>query len=555
MNILQLTTESEQNDDFSNLLTNQQGITVHARTDCIEAARDILQEGVIDLVLAELNLKDSHGLGTVATLLELDPGIPVIACGDSEDEDVALSTVKAGAQDYLSKKNLTSGHLNRTLKLAWQRHLNLRNHADLAQVDVVSGLRTRTYLEQALQQMLARAKRNQTKLAVLSISIPEFAQIEVRCGVVLCAQWEKTLAGRLNASVRESDLLARFQGGHFVYVMEGGGEHQDVVTVVQKIKKIVASPVVISGREIEASCEIGIAMFPDCDVSQAELIGCAESAMQFARENGRDYYFYASDIQAQVEKQQALCYALAGAIQHREFELNYQPVFHHDGQQIVGLEALLRWNSDAGEVPPSAFLSVAEESGLILEIGEWVLHEACQQLLRILPESDVYVSVNISSRQFHQSALVDHVRHCLETTGLAPERLELEIKEEVFLEDPVRSNLQLQRLRELGVRTAVDDFGLGYFSLNVIKDLAIDRLKIDQSFIRGIGENEKDEAVISIIISLAHSLSLTVIAEGVERSDQLNFLNDRECDAVQGYLLSYPIPAVAVQGLLAAQTV
>lgn len=553
MNILRLDYQANQQSHLTELLAGIPSVSILAHVESLEQASEYLHSDGVDLLLSDLNLGDSSGLGTVHSLLEMCHGIPLVVCGDSTDLEVASSAVRAGAQDYLIKKDLTSEQLLRSMQLALQRQTKQRQQSEQSHIDPVSGLKTRQYFQQAFRQMVARARRNENKLAVMSIYLPEFEQLEALYGIQVRSQWVRAVSQRLSQSIRENDLLARSEGGHFMYIMEGVSDSQDVMTKLEQIQKILCSSVVVSGREVQSCVHIGVSTFPENGSKYDVLIDCSETAMHQAMAESEDYRFFTQELQTVFEQQQALRYALAGAIQHHEFGLNFQPVFDHDGHHILGLEALLRWNSDAGEVSPASFLSVAEDCGLILEIGEWVLSEACRWLLKIAPTGDLYVSVNVSKLQFHQPDFVDQVNRCLEQTGLSPQRLELEIKEEVFLSDPVAANQRLNALREKGVRVAVDDFGLGYFSLNVIKDLAIDRLKIDQSFIRGIGKNANDEAVIKVIISLAHSLSLTVIAEGVERQNQHDFLLQQHCDALQGYHFSYPIPPAAVSGLLSAQ--
>jgi EAL domain-containing protein (putative c-di-GMP-specific phosphodiesterase class I) len=355
--------------------------------------------------------------------------------------------------------------------------------------------------------------------------------------------------------VRDDDTVARLGGDEFTIILAELRQAEDAVSVAEKLIKAVEQPLSIAETSIEVSASIGIALFPDDGADAESLLRNADNAMYRAKEAGRNtYQLCTDDMKRRAVERLSLETRLRRAISDGQLILHYQPQVSLISGMVVGVEALVRWNDpDRGLVHPSAFIPLAEESRLILPLGEWVLHNACTQM-RAWLDAGVelpLISVNLSLRQFQQYDIVQSVRRVLAETGLDAGALELEITETAAMQNAESTVEILQSLRELGVSIAIDDFGTGYSSLNYLKRFPITAVKIDRAFIRDLGTSEGDAAIVSAVVGIARALKLRVIAEGVETQEQLAFLRRRSCDAAQGYLFSRPVSASALPDRLA----
>ena len=354
-------------------------------------------------------------------------------------------------------------------------------------------------------------------------------------------------AKRLKECVRKSDVIARIGGDEFVILLREVSDQSQVARVAQKILTAVVKPLVIHGHECRITGSIGISMFPTDALDEETLIKNADAAMYVAKEEGRNgFRFHFQDITSQSIERLTLEASLRGALERDELLLHYQPKQDLGDGGITGVEALLRWrHPDLGLLPPGRFIALAEESGLIVPIGKWVIETACaqnvawqRQGLPALP-----IAVNLSPRQFGDPALLSDIEAALKKSGMAPELLELEITESMVMQNVERAMRVLKAIKSLGVMLAIDDFGTGYSSMSLLKKFPIDVLKIDRSFVREITSNSEDKAIADAIIALGRALDLTIVAEGVETLEQENFLRAHHCDQVQGYLISKPVPA------------
>jgi diguanylate cyclase (GGDEF)-like protein/PAS domain S-box-containing protein len=415
----------------------------------------------------------------------------------------------------------------------------------LAYYDALTGLPNRTLLQDRLGKALASARRRKEKVAVMFLDLDRFKIINDSLGHSIGDQLLQNVAERLRNWSREQDTVARIGGDEFVIVLCGVKDVPDVAVAAERVMDTMVADLLIQDRRFNVSCSIGISIYPDHGLDSETLIKNADAAMYSAKESGRNNFrFFTNEMNVQVVERLTIEHNLRLALERDEFFLVYQPQMDIRSGQIAGMEALIRWrHPELGLVLPGRFMSVAENSGLILPIGEWVLRTACraarhwqEQGLPPLP-----VAVNVSAIQFRQEAFGALVRNVLQTIGLATHFLELEVTESLLLSNAERSLPVLHELKAMGVKLTIDDFGTGYSSLSYLRHFPINKLKIDRSFIKMVASNPGDAAITAAIIVMAKSLNLKVIAEGVEDSAQMSFLEAHQCDEIQGYYFSKPL--------------
>lgn len=419
----------------------------------------------------------------------------------------------------------------------------------LTHYDPLTRLANRTLLRERLVAAIREAKRANGKLAVLYVNIDRFKNINDSFGRPFGDIMLKEVAERLSRVTEDRNDLARVSGDGFVVALSRRASHRDAEDAAQAIIESVSKPMMLRDQNLVVTASVGISLFPDDGAnSDADiLLQHAEAAAYEAKRTGRNgYSIYASALSAGVAERLAMESDLRGAAPKNELLLHYQPQLAMAGDRIIGVEALVRWRHPLrGMVPPGEFIPVAEDMGIIDDIGRWVLEEACRQMMAWRAEGIAMprVAVNLSMQQIEGATLLPLVRRVLKETGLDPASLELEVTESTIMGEPERSAEALQGLRDIGVELAIDDFGTGYSSLNYLKHLPINRLKIDQSFVRDIGRDSNNEAINRAIIGLARSLNLETVAEGIETEEQLEFLRRAGCDIGQGYLFSRPAAA------------
>jgi diguanylate cyclase (GGDEF)-like protein len=363
-----------------------------------------------------------------------------------------------------------------------------------------------------------------------------------------------TVAARLRSSLRDSDTVARLSGDEFVVILS---EHQDQKLspdIVQRVMDSVAQPVILGTKEFMVTCSIGVAVYPSEGTPADSLIEHADIAMYRAKKLGRNnFQFYTPAMNEESQERVRIEGALRTALERNEFVLHYQPQVDLASGRIVGMEALIRWqHPELGMVPPSRFIGVAEETGLIVPIGAWVMRAACAQnkAWQDAGLGRLRVAVNLSARQFGAADLLERIEQALQDSALDPGCLEIELTESLFMSDVTPAVDLLHRMKALGVQLSIDDFGTGYSSLSYLSRFPIDTLKIDRSFVADITHDANDAAIVTSIIALAHNLKLAVIAEGVENVEQLDYLRRHGCDEIQGYYFSRPLPAEQFEQLL-----
>jgi diguanylate cyclase (GGDEF)-like protein len=429
----------------------------------------------------------------------------------------------------------------------------------LAHYDALTTLPNRTLFSDRLGHAIAKTKRSGGTLSVMLLDLDRFKEINDTLGHTAGDEALQAVARMLTPLVREVDTLARLGGDEFAIIVEEEASVGQITLIAERIQKAFAEPLIVQGREFFVTTSIGIAMHPEHARDPDELMQNADVALYRAKEEGRNtYQFYTSEMNAQADQRLTIDRLLRRAIERREFILHYQPKVALATGLIVGVEALIRWRSDElGLVPPANFIPLAEETGLIVPISEWVLETACAQTKawQDAGHPPLLMSVNLSPRQFRQKNLVETIAGALTKTGLDARYLELEITEGTVMHHAEKAIEILNQLNRLGVQLSVDDFGTGYSSLSYLKRFPVQRLKIDQSFVRGVTTDPNDAAIVTAVVSMAKSLKLKLVAEGVETEAQRAFLVGLDCDEYQGYYFSKPVPAVDFVRLLTTPSV
>jgi diguanylate cyclase (GGDEF)-like protein/PAS domain S-box-containing protein len=415
-----------------------------------------------------------------------------------------------------------------------------------ANYDTLTGLANRSLLHDRLQHAIRSAASFGTRLAVVFVDLDRFKFINDGLGHHVGDELLRAMADRLRASVRESDTVARLGGDEFVLLINGQGGPDAVAVVLERMLSLISQPWTIPQGDFNVTCSIGVALYPDDGATAETLLKHADQAMYRAKEKGRNnFQFFTAELNAVITERLELENKLRRALERQQFSLHYQPRVDMRTRRITGAEALIRWHvSDEEVTPPSRFIPVAEEIGLIVPIGKWVLRAACTQnkAWQDAGLPPFVVSVNVSVRQFRQDNLVQTIAEVLRETGLEARYLEVELTESAVMHDADQFIAMLGELNDLGVQIALDDFGTGYSSLSYLKRFPVDRLKVDRSFVQDIVTDCDDATIVRTIIALGHNLGLKVVAEGVETVQQLDFLRDNACDEFQGYYFGRPLP-------------
>jgi diguanylate cyclase (GGDEF)-like protein len=451
--------------------------------------------------------------------------------------------------EHLQQAQAKSEALNRELARQYEERTRYLSH-----YDELTGLANRSLFNERLREANQRVRQGGRNLALLHINLDRFKLLNDSLGHDVADQLLHLVGRRLSAELAEADTVARLSADEFAVLFDAYGNLTTLARVTTRLLAKLRSPVSVSGHELVVSASIGIALLPDSARDIAALVSQANMAMQHAKHlGGNNFQFYTESLQARTLERLQLEIQLRRAIEDGQLEVFYQPKLELATGRLSSAEALVRWRHPVrGMVPPGEFIGLAEETGLIADIGAFVLRQACLQAREWQRNglSPIRVSVNLSVHQLRQGKLVTLVRQVLDEAGLMPEYLELELTESQLLDSVEHIISTFQQLRALGVKLAIDDFGTGYSSLSYLKRFPVDYVKIDQAFIRGLNDGTEDAAITRAIIAMAHSLELKVVAEGVENAQQMEFLREHECDEVQGYLISRPVEASAMGDVL-----
>jgi diguanylate cyclase (GGDEF)-like protein len=515
-----------------------------------------LKKGEFDVVLLDMGLPDGNGMECVAAVQAANPEIPIIVLSGQDDEDFAVSILNKGVQDYLVKWEGKGRVILRSIRYAMERKKAELRLNYLAQYDGLTGMPNREFLTGHLKSAIARAERGQNKAALFYLGLNKFKAVNDLLGHKGADVLLKEVAERLHMHTRAGDALARLGGDEFAVVVEGLNEANDAKSIARNLINSLNEVFSINGQEVSVTVGVGITVFPDDSEEIKVLQNNAEVAMYQAKEAGQnEFKFFTGDMQEQLVQRNKLEEDIQAALRLKQFALVYQPKVDAQTQQLRGMEALIRWNCPTrGLVHPDDFILTAEESGYIVPLGYWIIGDVCRAIqkwdddgLKIVP-----VSINISARQFQQADFAEKVAEILDSHGINPDLIELELTEDMLMHDTDAALECLGKFKKLGVKISIDDFGTGNFSIPYLRRFPVDTLKIDGSFVEEVTLSADSDHICRAIISLAKSLGLECVAVGVETERQLEFLRDSGCEVVQGFLFSHPIWGKEIVELLEA---
>lgn len=438
---------------------------------------------------------------------------------------------------------------NKTL----QKQAEERLH-HMAYHDALTGLDNRNKLEQNLNQALASAKRTNESFGVIYLDIDKFKEINDSIGHEAGDTFLQIIADRLRSTVRNTDMIARVGGDEFVILIHDVKKTESVAVIAIKLLESISKPLVINGKEVYGSTSIGISLYPYDGHTIAEIMNNADLALYRAKEQGRNcYQFFTTQMTQKAQDRLALLSAIENAIIRDEFELYYQPQMNLKSRQIVGVEALLRWkNPHYNVISPEEIITLSEETGLIVPVSKWIIKTACQQLKKWhdMGMTNLQLAINLTGRPFRQPGFTDEMLVILHSAGLSPSSLNVEVTEATIMENPDELIRNLYMLKDIGVNVVIDDFGMGYWSLNNLRRLPVNKIKIDNSFIQQIATDKSSRDITSAIIAMANKLDIITVAEAVETKQQYDFLVKEGCQEIQGYYITQPLPASAITKFL-----
>lgn len=528
-----------------------------------DALHEVLSEQA-DVILLDYHWRQGNSTHLLNGARAQGCRVPIIVMTDEMEAEVDRSAIRHGASDYLIKGRIDSQLLERTLRYAIERKAAEQRLADLAHYDPLTGIPNRILFREKLEYAVNMARREKASFTLMYLDLDGFKQVNDSFGHAAGDQVLKICSERLSQGLRNSDLVARIGGDEFTLLLENTDSATDVAHIAQKVIDTLAKPIQVGGHQLRVGCSIGIAVFPEGGGDVDTLQKHADLAMYGAKvKKGSHYHFFTEALNLEARRQLLLESELRAAVRKNEFVLHYQPRIDLSTHQVMGMEALLRWNHpERGLIYPDEFMDVAEATGLIVPIGYWVVRTAGQALLQLqallqqqtqptdtpVPQvsENFIMAINLSVQQFNDDKLVERIAALAKEGGFNPAHIEFELTETALMENLDRIELCIRALTHLGCSFSLDDFGTGYSSFMHLQRLPISALKVDKGFVADICLRPEDARLVSSMVTLAHSLNKTVIAEGVETLEQLQMLQQFGCDQVQGYHYCRPSSLEAI---------
>lgn len=521
-------------------------------------ATQALVEDEYDVILLDYFLGEHSGLDMLRQAREIRCSKPIVVMTGTNSAELDDMLMKEGAADFIPKDDLSTDFLDRIIRHAIERKAGEQKIAELVRRDHLTGLGNRVLFEEHMELAIARASRSNAQLAVLFMDLDRFKDVNDSLGHHIGDLLLTLVGDRLKRSVRKSDFVARIGGDEFTVLLDGINSPDDVKHIVENICAEVCRPAPISNTTLDVSVSTGVALYPENGELPIELMQKADMALYESKALGPGHFhFFTEHLQQRLMRGLELEKALREALTNNEFELFFQPQIDIQTQEISGLEALIRWHQTDGQlVSPDEFIPVAVRSGLIVPIGQWVIETACSLLGRWQQAGiNMPLSINVSPRQLKFNGFIEHLVNCVQQHQLAQGSLEIELTEEVFIDSGSVYSQMIQELKNAGIRIAIDDFGTGYSSMRYLRDLPLDRIKIDRSFVSGKAGSELSEpAITQSILSLAQGLQLEVVAEGVETAEQVDLLCQQGCRYFQGYHYYRPMPLAELETRLSGES-
>jgi diguanylate cyclase (GGDEF)-like protein len=533
-----------------------QGLLVTQAQNIVDAAQELVDHGAT-CVLLDLPRERSRPLDALQQLSASAPSTPIIVLSEYHDDELGVEAVRTGAQDYLLAGELTPATLGRAVRYAVERKRAEVELARQALHDPLTGLPNRALFLDRLSVALDRSRRTDAAVCLLFLDVDSFKEVNDTLGHAAGDMLLTVLADRFRGLLRPMDTVARYGGDEFTFLFEGLENDREATLIAERVSHAASLPMTLGEDETSVAVSIGISMVTDPAISLDEAIRDADAAMYRAKElEGSRFELFDDRSRRRAAQRSSLEASLSTALERSQLRVHYQPRVSINGDTgLVGFEALLRWqHPERGLIGPEEFVPLAEETGLIVPIGEWVIEQALGQVRRWRQSRPgMTISVNLSRRQLARPDLVANLERTLHTAGADPGVLWLEVTEDTVQQDPAAVGGVLNALHRLGVNLALDDFGMGHTSLQSLRQLPVDMIKIHQSFVAALDAEPDDSALVGAVVELGHALGLTVIAEGVETDVQLAHLRELGCDGAQGFLFSGPVTEDGVHELLVSR--
>ncbi len=498
-----------------------------------------------DVLIVSSSLNDQSKLDILEKLIALEQSSPIIILSDEFDKELDQNSISHGADDCLPRNELSGLFLSHAIQHAIRRKKTEAKLAHVVTHDRLTGLANRYLLNQHLEHAITLAKRSNMQFAVLYIDLDKFKLVNDSLGHEVGDQILKQAAKKLLNVVRETDIVARLGNDEFAILLENTGPSQNIALVAEKIQQNMQSVYQVNEHELYLSASIGIATFPECGRRPETLLKNAEMTLHKAKECGfNQFQFYTDELNQQTKLKLELEKNLRRALINGEFDIHLQPQISSSTQQLVGAEALLRWNHPThGTISPITFIPLLEDLGLLPGVESWVINQVCKLAKRMTDKyGQMRFSVNISGSHFKAGNLKENIYLALQSSSLDANNLEVELTENIMIEHVEHNSHLLSELKDIGISVALDDFGKGYSSLSYLKNFPADILKIDKAFIDHLVSDQRDSAIVESLIDLSHKLGIRVVAEGVEDKNQLSHLTSMGCDFIQGYYFAKPMP-------------